>query len=148
VDDQITMPVGKTAPGPAASSTSVPARSDSKGLKSELPRVLGLRDLVMLIVGIVIGSGIFLVPGAVLRPLGNSVGLALAVWLTGGLLSLLGALTYGELSALKPDAGGLYVYIRDCFGPFLLVFFRLLLFLRISLRTDPTRRSGFKFLLV
>jgi APA family basic amino acid/polyamine antiporter len=54
--------------------------------------------------------------------------LAIAVWLTGGLLSLLGALTYGELSALKPDAGGLYVYIRDCFGPFLAFLFGWMLF--------------------
>jgi APA family basic amino acid/polyamine antiporter len=83
-----------------------------------LRRILGLRDLVLLIIGTVIGSGIFLVPGAILKSVGNSVPLAFAVWLTGGVLSLLGALTYGELSALKPDAGGLYIYLRDCFGPF------------------------------
>jgi basic amino acid/polyamine antiporter, APA family len=92
-------------------------------VKGQLSRVLGFRDLVLLIVGTVIGSGIFLVPGAVLRPVGNSVPLAMAVWLTGGILSLLGALTYGELSAMKPQAGGLYVYIRDCFGSFLAFLF-------------------------
>jgi APA family basic amino acid/polyamine antiporter len=64
-------------------------------------------DLVLMIVGTVIGSGIFLVPGAVLRAVGNSVPVALVVWLSGGFLSLLGALTYGELSAMKPQAGGL-----------------------------------------
>src|SRR5258708_2798016 len=85
---------------------------------AQLRRVLGMRDLVLMIIGTVIGSGIFLVPGAILRAVGNSVPLALAVWLAGGLLSLLGALTYGELSAMKPQAGGLYVYIRDCFGAF------------------------------
>lgn len=81
-----------------------------------LARTLGLRDVILLIVGSVIGSGIFLVPGAILRQVGGSVALALLVWLAGGLLSLLGALTYGELAAMKPAAGGLYIYIRDCFG--------------------------------
>src|SRR2546427_4326247 len=81
-----------------------------------LARTLGLRDLILLIIGSVIGSGIFLVPGAILRQVEGSVGLALLVWLGGGVLSLLGALTYGELAAMNPAAGGLYVYIRDCFG--------------------------------
>jgi APA family basic amino acid/polyamine antiporter len=81
-----------------------------------LARTLGLRDLTMLVIGGVIGSGIFLVPGAIQRQVGGSVGLAMLVWVAGGLLSLVGALTYGELAAMKPEAGGLYVYIRDCFG--------------------------------
>ena len=81
-----------------------------------LARTLGLRDLTMLVIGAVIGSGIFLVPGAIQRQVGGSVGLAMLVWVAGGLLSLVGALTYGELAAMKPEAGGLYVYIRDCFG--------------------------------
>jgi basic amino acid/polyamine antiporter, APA family len=81
-----------------------------------LIRTLGLRDLTMLVIGGVIGSGIFLVPGAIQRQVGDSVGLAMLVWVAGGLLSLVGALTYGELAAMKPKAGGLYVYIRDCFG--------------------------------
>ena len=81
-----------------------------------LVRTLGLRDLTMLVIGGVIGSGIFLVPGAIQRRVGNSVGLAILVWVAGGFLSLVGALTYGELAAMKPQAGGLYVYIRDCFG--------------------------------
>src|SRR5437773_11201877 len=81
-----------------------------------LERTLGLRDLILLIIGTVIGSGIFIVPGAVLRQTRGSVTLAMLVWLTGGVLSLLGALTYGELSAMNPKAGGLYVFIRDGFG--------------------------------
>ena len=85
-------------------------------MREELARTLGLRDLSFLIVGAVIGSGIFTVPGAVFRQMGGSVTLALLVWLVGGILSLLGALTYGELSAARPATGGLYVYIRDCFG--------------------------------
>ena len=86
--------------------------------QADLRRILGLRDLVLMIIGTVIGSGIFLVPATILHAVGNSVALAMGVWLVGGVLSLLGALSYGELSAMKPDAGGLYVYIRDCFGPF------------------------------
>ncbi len=81
-----------------------------------LDRTLSLKDLVFIVIGSVIGSGIFLVPGAVLRQSGGSVGVALLVWLIAGILSLLGALTYGEMGAMRPDAGGLYVYIRDAFG--------------------------------
>jgi basic amino acid/polyamine antiporter, APA family len=84
-----------------------------------LRRTLGFTDLVMLTLGTVIGSGIFLVPGVVLRQTGSSVGVALSVWVVGGVLSFLGALTYAELGAMRPDAGGLYSYIRDAFGPLL-----------------------------
>jgi APA family basic amino acid/polyamine antiporter len=84
---------------------------------ASLQRTLRLRDLVFIVVGTVIGSGVFLVPGPVLRATGGSVGVALLVWTFAGVLSLLGALTYGELGAMNPDAGGLYVYIRDSFGP-------------------------------
>ena len=68
-------------------------------------------------IGTVIGSGIFLVPGGVLRQAGGQAGPALLVWVVGGVLSLLGALAYGELGAMNPAAGGLYVYLRDAFGP-------------------------------
>ena len=84
---------------------------------TQLRRTLRLYDLILIVVGTVIGSGIFLVPGTVLRETGGTVGLALLVWVVAGVLSLLGALTYGEMGAANPDAGGLYVYIRDAFGP-------------------------------
>ena len=96
-----------------------------------------------MIIGTVIGSGIFLVPGAVLRAVGNSVPVALAVWLTGGVLSLLGALTYGELSSMKPQAGGLYVYIRDCFGPFPAFLFGWTMFFVISSGSIATLAVAF-----
>ena len=96
-----------------------------------------------MIVGTVIGSGIFLVPGAVLRAVGNSVPLALAVWLIGGVLSLLGALTYGELSSMKPQAGGLYVYIRDCYGPFPAFLFGWTMFFVISSGSVATLAVAF-----
>jgi APA family basic amino acid/polyamine antiporter len=82
-----------------------------------LDRILGFRDLVLIVIGTVIGSGIFLVPGGVLKQAGGHAGPALLVWAAGGVLSLLGALAYGELGAMKPTAGGLYVYLRDAFGP-------------------------------
>jgi APA family basic amino acid/polyamine antiporter len=82
-----------------------------------LQRVLHLRDLVFIVIGTVIGSGIFLVPGGVLRQSEGHIGAALVVWTVGGLLSLLGALAYGELGAMNPAAGGLYIYLRDAFGP-------------------------------
>jgi APA family basic amino acid/polyamine antiporter len=115
---------------------------DSKSYK-RFVRVLGFRDLVFLFVGAVIGSGIFLVPGSVLKQVGNSAPLALSVWLVGGLLSLLGALTYGELAAMNPEAGGLYVYIRDCFGPFLAFLFGWTLFFVTSSGSIATLAVAF-----
>lgn len=84
---------------------------------STLKRTLTLADLVFIVIGTTIGSGIFLVPATVLRQTGDAVGLAMLVWVIAGVLSLLGALTYGELGAANPEAGGLYVYLRDAFGP-------------------------------
>ena len=81
-----------------------------------LLRTLKLRDLFLLFIGSVIGSGIFLTPGLILRQLNGSVGFSLLVWIVGGVLSLLGALTYAELAATNPEAGGLYCFIRDGFG--------------------------------
>ncbi len=82
-----------------------------------LKRTLGTTDLTLLVIGNVIGSGIFLVPSTVLRLSGESVAVASSVWLVGGVLSLLGALSYGELGAMDRGSGGLYAFIRDGFGP-------------------------------
>src|SRR5436853_2334927 len=90
--------------------------AQQKSPPTTLERTLGLRDLILLIIGTVIGSGIFIVPGAVLRQTSGSITLAMLVWVAGGVLSLLGGLTYGELSAMNPKAGGLYIFIRDAFG--------------------------------
>jgi basic amino acid/polyamine antiporter, APA family len=81
-----------------------------------LVRTLNQHDLFLLFIGSVIGSGIFLTPGLILRQVDGSVGLSLLVWILGGVLSLLGALTYAELAAANPEAGGLYCFIRDAFG--------------------------------
>ncbi|MGH7495878.1 MAG: amino acid permease [bacterium] len=85
-------------------------------MASQLARTFRLYDLIMIVIGTVIGSGIFIVPAVVLRQTEGYVGVALLVWLVAGALSLLGALTFGELGAMLPHAGGLYVYIRDAFG--------------------------------
>ncbi len=82
-----------------------------------LRRTLGFTDLVLIAMGTVIGSGIYLVAGPVLQQTGLRSGVAMLVWVGGGVLSLFGALTYAELGAMKPSAGGLYVFIRDAFGP-------------------------------
>ncbi|HEY7544942.1 MAG TPA: amino acid permease, partial [Blastocatellia bacterium] len=99
---------------------------------NKLARTLGFGDITLLVIGSVIGSGIFLVPSEVLKAVGGNIAPALLVWFAGGLLSLLGALTYGELSATRPQAGGLYIYIRDCFGPLLAFLFGWTLFFAIS----------------
>lgn len=79
-----------------------------------------------------IGSGIFLVPGAVLAQVHGHVLPAMLAWIAGGALSMLGALTFGELSAANPKAGGIYVYLRDAFGSFPAFLFGWALFFAIG----------------
>ncbi len=110
---------------------------------TKLARILNFRDLTLLIIGSVIGSGIFLVPGGVLKQVDGRIAPALMVWLVGGLLSLLGALTYGELSVVNPKAGGLYVHIRDCFGPLPAFLFGWTLFFAIGGGTVATLAVAF-----
>jgi len=98
---------------------------------------------VLVVVGTVIGSGIWLVPGAVLRDVGGDVGVALLVWLIGGVCSLLGALTFGELGAMIPEAGGSYAYVREAFGPFLAFLLGWTLFLAISTGSQATLAVAF-----
>ncbi len=80
-----------------------------------LPRVLGLSTATAIVVGTIIGSGIFLVPQEMMRAVGTSPMVYLA-WITGGLLTLFGAMTYAELAAMMPYAGGEYVYLRRAYG--------------------------------
>jgi APA family basic amino acid/polyamine antiporter len=84
--------------------------------RAELPRALGLRHAIAIVVGTIIGSGIFLVPKEMMQAVGSAKLVYLA-WIVGGALSIFGALTYAELGALKPQAGGEYVYVRDGYGP-------------------------------
>ncbi len=81
-----------------------------------LERRLGTLDATLLTIGSVIGTGIFLTTSDMARRLPHA-GWILVVWLAGGLLSLAGALTYGELGALFPRAGGIYHYLKEAYGP-------------------------------
>jgi APA family basic amino acid/polyamine antiporter len=109
----------------------------------ELARVLTLRDLVLIVVGTTIGSGIFTVPGAVLRQSGGDLGVALVVWVVGSVLALLGALTFGELGAMLPDAGGSYVYVREAFGKLPAFLLGWTLFLAINTGSTATLAVAF-----
>jgi APA family basic amino acid/polyamine antiporter len=83
---------------------------------SELPRTLGFLDATVVVIGIVIGAGIFLVPNLIARSLPSAT-LIIAVWVFTGLLSFCGALAYAELGAMMPLTGGHYIYLREAFGP-------------------------------
>ena len=93
--------------------------------RPELARDLRLSHALAVVVGTIIGSGIFLVPAEMIQAAGSAKLVYLA-WLVGGLLSFFGALTYAELGAMKPQAGGEYVYIRDGYGPLLGFLYALL----------------------
>jgi len=82
---------------------------------ADLPRVLGASQSTAIVVGTIIGSGIFLVPSEMMKDTGSSTLVYLA-WIVGGLLSLFGAMTYAELGAMLPYAGGEYVYLRGAYG--------------------------------
>lgn len=82
----------------------------------DLARDLKVSHAAAIVVGTIIGSGIFLVPSEMMQAVGSSKLVYLA-WIVGGLLSFFGALTYAELGAMKPEAGGEYVYVRDGYGP-------------------------------
>src|SRR5947199_7622707 len=80
-----------------------------------LVKGLGLTDATTLVMGSMIGSGIFIVSADVARQVG-SPGLLIVCWLLGALLTMIAALSYGELAAAMPHAGGQYVYLREAFG--------------------------------
>jgi len=85
-------------------------------VEPQLARDLGVSHASAIVVGTIIGSGIFLVPSEMMQAVGSAK-LVFLAWLVGGLLSFFGALTYAELGAMKPQAGGEYVYVRDAYGP-------------------------------
>lgn len=101
------------------------------GEPSALPRVLGFWDIIGIIVGGVIGSGIFIVPAAVAARVESPL-LILAVWVVGGLLCFFGALSFAELGAAYPQAGGMYIYLRETYGPLVSFLFGWTLFLVID----------------
>jgi APA family basic amino acid/polyamine antiporter len=95
--------------------TADPAQTAAPVQPGDLPRVLGVSHATAIVVGTIIGSGIFLVPQEMMRAVGSSSMVYLA-WIVGGLLSLFGAMTYAELGAMMPATGGEYVYLRGAYG--------------------------------
>lgn len=91
--------------------------SDTTGTESTetLPRTLGATTALCVVVGSVIGSGIFLVPAGIAKSVPNMAGIVV-LWIVGGLFSFAGALTLAELAAMLPRAGGPYVYLREAYG--------------------------------
>jgi APA family basic amino acid/polyamine antiporter len=104
------------------------------GLETEFKRGLGLFDSTMVVVGSMIGSGIFIVSADMARRIG-SPGWLLVAWLITGALTVAAALSYGELAALMPRAGGQYVYLREAYSPLVGFLYGWTLFLVIQTGT-------------
>src|SRR6266571_3452393 len=110
--------------------------------EQKLVRGLGLLDSTMLVAGSMIGSGIFIVSAIIARQVG-APGWLLVVWIVTGLLTLTAALSYGELAAMMPKAGGQYVYLREAFSPLWGFLYGWTLFLVIQTGTIAAVAVGF-----
>src|SRR5215468_11248671 len=109
-------------------------------------RGLGLLDSTMIVAGSMIGSGIFIVSADIAREVG-APGWLLVVWIVTGLLTVMAALSYGELAAMMPKAGGQYIYLRESFSPLWGFLYGWTLFLVIQTGTIAAVSVGFaKFL--
>ena len=111
-------------------------------LDTEFTRGLGLYDSTMVVVGSMIGSGIFIVSAEMARNVGGA-GWLLAAWVVTGALTVIGALSYGELAAMMPRAGGQYVYLREAFSPLWGFLYGWTLFLVIQTGTIAAVSVGF-----
>src|SRR6476619_98378 len=105
-------------------------------------RGLGLLDSTMIVAGSMIGSGIFIVSADISRQVG-APGWLLVVWLVTGFLTIVGALSYGELAAMMPKAGGQYVYLREAYSPLWGFLYGWTLFLVIQTATIAAVAVGF-----
>jgi APA family basic amino acid/polyamine antiporter len=112
------------------------------GLDTEFNRGLGLYDSTMVVVGSMIGSGIFIVSAEMARLVGSPAWLLVA-WVLTGVLTVVGALSYGELAAMMPRAGGQYVYLREAFSPLWGFLYGWTLFLVIQTGTIAAVSVGF-----
>jgi APA family basic amino acid/polyamine antiporter len=117
-------------------------QSSATALDTEFHRGLGLYDSTMVVIGAMIGSGIFIVSGDMARTIG-SPGWLLGAWVVTGLLTVVGALSYGELAAMMPRAGGQYVYLREAFSPLWGFLYGWTLFLVIQTGTIAAVSVGF-----
>jgi APA family basic amino acid/polyamine antiporter len=129
---------------PTTAATSKPGRESgpATALDTEFTRGLGLYDSTMVVVGSMIGSGIFLVSADMARTIG-SPGWMLMGWALAGALTIVGALSYGELAAMMPRAGGQYVYIREAFSPLWGFLYGWTLFMVIQTGTIAAVAVGF-----
>jgi basic amino acid/polyamine antiporter, APA family len=108
----------------------------------DLPRVLGFSDVFNFLVGTVIGSGVFIVSATMAGAVG-APGLMLGVWVLGGALSFFGALALAELAAAYPESGGMYVYLREAYGPLIAFLFGWTEFVVIEAGSIATLASAF-----
>jgi len=125
-----------------ATERTVSGGSGATALDTEFYRGLGLYDSTMVVVGSMIGSGIFIVSADMARTVG-SPGWLLGAWLLTGVLTVVGALSYGELAAMMPRAGGQYVYLREAFSPLWGFLYGWTLFLVIQTGTIAAVSVGF-----
>jgi len=117
-------------------------QSQTAVVDSEFTRGLGLYDSTMVVMGSMVGSGIFIVSAEMARYLG-SPGWLLVAWLITGLMTVTGALSYGELASMMPRAGGQYVYLREAFSPLSGFLYGWTLFLVIQTGTIAAVGIGF-----
>jgi APA family basic amino acid/polyamine antiporter len=107
----VSIQTNPPTPAPVASDWDIHSHQDN-----ELVKGLGLTSATMLVIGSMIGSGIFIVSADIAREV-NSPALLIGAWLVTGFMTIVGALCYGELAAMMPRAGGQYVYLREALGP-------------------------------
>ena len=136
--------MANAGPQPATRDQQFAIRSPQSAttLDTEFHRGLGLYDSTMVVVGSMIGSGIFIVSADMARNIG-SPGWLLGAWVLTGVLTVVGALSYGELAAMMPRAGGQYVYLREAFSPMWGFLYGWTLFLVIQTGTIAAVSVGF-----
>lgn len=126
----------------ANASTTTAGGGEATALETQFHRGLGLYDATMVVVGSMIGSGIFIVTPEMARTIGSPGGVLVA-WIVTGVLTIVGALSYGELAAMMPRAGGQYVYLREAFSPLWGFLYGWTLFLVIQTGTIAAVTVGF-----
>ena len=114
--------------------SSIPVAGDAKASSGGFVKALTLTDATMLVAGSMIGSGIFIVSADISRTVGSPLWLMLA-WVAAGVITMLGALAYGELAAMYPRAGGQYVFLRESMGPLMGFLYGWTLFIVIQTGT-------------
>src|SRR6476646_3606789 len=131
-----------SSPTTASAAAPVSGKTSDSAAPQKLMRSLGVFDSTMIVAGSMIGSGIFIVAGEMAREVG-SAGWMLLAWVIAGILTLAAALSYGELAAMMPHAGGQYVYLREAYSPLWGFLYGWTLFLVIQTGTIAASSVGF-----